>query len=91
MPGHGPTGDDGRPDGFVPGDQTAAGALTPPGGQHPGEPAGIPGEKGNLLDPYGINSVQQNQLLNEQGDGIENPRISEDPNVEKKDDKKKDA
>lgn len=86
VPGHGPTGDDGRPDGFVPGDQTAAGALTPPGGQHPGEPSGIPGITGNLLDPYNVNGTAGNAAVLAAGQGIENPAISTNPNADKADD-----
>lgn len=71
----GPTGDDGRPDGFVVGDQTAAGALTPPGGRHPGEPAGIPGNPGNLLDPHNVNGSQANQRIIAAGEGLENPEV----------------
>lgn len=79
-----PTGDDGRPDGFIPGDQTAAGALTPPGGQHPGAPKGLlPGQSPNLQDPYNVNGTQRNHELLAAGHGIKNPLLDEpDPNVE---------
>lgn len=73
----GPTGDDNRPDVFVPGDQTAAGALTPDGAKNPGEPSGLPGEAANLLDPYGVNGAVTNQAAIESGDGIENPDLHE--------------
>lgn len=73
-----PTAGDGRPDGFLVGDQTAAGALTPPGGRHPGEPAGIPGTSGNLLDPYRVNGAQANQEILANGDGVENPDVHKD-------------
>lgn len=52
-----PTGD-GERDVFIPGDQTAGGALTPPGARHPGgssPQSGVPGEVTNPLDPYNVN------------------------------------
>lgn len=85
--GHGPTGHDGRPDGFVPSDQTAAGALTPDGAKHPGEPAGIPGIPGNLLDPYNVNGTQRNQELIAEGIGIENPDLDKGKHADEDDDK----
>lgn len=45
-----PTGGDGRPDAFLPGDQTAAGHLTPEGGRHPGGSG-----QADPLDPYNVN------------------------------------
>lgn len=47
----GPTGPDDRPDAFVPGDQTAAGHLTPPGARHPGGTG-----QADPLDPYNVNN-----------------------------------
>jgi hypothetical protein len=71
-----PTGGDGRPDGFIPGDQTAAGALTPPGGRHPGKPRSLlPGEPVNLQDPYNVNGTARNQELLAAGHGIKNPKL----------------
>lgn len=58
--GEGPTGD-APVDGFVPGDQTAAGYFTPDGAKHPGEPARRPdlptgpGVAADPLDPHGVN------------------------------------
>ncbi len=73
-----PTGDDGRPDGFIPGDQTAAGALTPPGGQKPGAPKGLhPGQPVNLQDPYNVNGTARNQELLAMGHGIKNPLLDD--------------
>lgn len=57
---HGPTGD-APVDTFAPGDQTAAGYLTPEGSRHPGEPAPRedlptgPGVAKDPLDPYSVN------------------------------------
>lgn len=84
--GHEPTGHDGRPDGFVPSDQTAAGALTPDGAKHPGEPSGIPGVAGNLLDPFNVNGTQRNQELLAAGEGIENPDLDKGKHAAPKDD-----
>ncbi len=71
-----PTGaPDGRPDAFLPGDQTAAGALTPPGGQHPGEPSGYPGRSANVLDPYNVNGTAANGAAIEQGQGLQHPEL----------------
>lgn len=73
-----PSGDDGRPDGFIPGDQTAAGALTPPGGQRPGAPKGLhPSQPVNLQDPYNVNGTARNQELLAMGHGIKNPLLDE--------------
>lgn len=68
-----PTTEDGRPQAFVPGDQTAAGALTPPEGQHPGEPSTTPGHAANVLDPYGVNGTRANAEAIKNGTGIEHP------------------
>lgn len=79
LPADMPTGDDGRPDGFVPGDQTAAGAFTPPGGRHPGAPKGLqPGESINLQDPHNVNGTARNQELLAAGHGIRNPALDKD-------------
>jgi hypothetical protein len=74
----GPTSGDGRPDAFIVGDQTAAGALTPEGGRNPGEPAGIPGINGNVLDPHNVNGTIGNQAVLDAGHGLENPALRED-------------
>jgi len=62
----------------VPGDQTAAGALTPPGARHPGAPKGLhPGQPVNLLDPHNVNGTLRNHELvsMRQRQGIKNPLL----------------
>ena len=76
---HLPTTDDGRPDAFVVGDQTAAGALTPPGGRHPGEPSGeVDHRSANVLDPYNVNGTGGNAAVLANGDGIEQPDLRDE-------------
>ena len=73
-----PTTDDGRPQAFVVGDQTAAGALTPEEGRHPGEPATGPGKTANVLDPYNVNGTAANAAAIDRGDGIAHPDLHKD-------------